>query len=80
MRLRNIKGSKEIIASNDYVIHDPEKYNAQKFVFMRNNKLKWYKEKIMVIKASSREEALAIETGINGRYSDMSKNILNLFD
>ena len=41
---------------------------------------KWYKEKIMVIKASSREEALAIETGINGRYSDMSKNILNLFD
>ena len=28
MRLRNIKGSKEFIAANDFVIHEPEKYKG----------------------------------------------------
>jgi tRNA (guanine-N7-)-methyltransferase len=29
MRLRNIKGSREAVAANDYVVHEPEKYKGQ---------------------------------------------------
>ena len=28
MRLRNITGSREFIAENKYVVHEPEKYNG----------------------------------------------------
>lgn len=38
MRLRNIKGSREFIAENEYVIHEPEKYkgNFRKEIFGNN--------------------------------------------
>lgn len=29
MRLRNIKGSREIVAANDYVVHEPEQYKGK---------------------------------------------------
>lgn len=39
MRLRNIKGSKEIIAGNDFVIHEPKEYKGSwnKEIFKNNN-------------------------------------------
>lgn len=37
MRLRNVKGSKEIIASNEYVIHEPETYKGKWNNWFGNN-------------------------------------------
>ena len=39
MRLRNITGSREIIAENEYVIHEPEKYKGvwKEQIFENNN-------------------------------------------
>ena len=40
MRLRNIKGSREIVAANDYVVQEPEKWKGQwKSLFGNDNPL-----------------------------------------
>jgi tRNA (guanine-N7-)-methyltransferase len=37
MRLRNIKGSREAVAVNDYVVHDPEQYKGKWNTLFNNN-------------------------------------------
>lgn len=37
MRLRNIKGSREAVAADDYVVHDPEQYKGKWSTFFNNN-------------------------------------------
>lgn len=37
MRLRNVSGSREIIAENQYVIHEPESYKGKWFEVFRNH-------------------------------------------
>ena len=36
MRLRNVKGSRETIAANEYVVHTPEEYKGKWHEFFGN--------------------------------------------
>ena len=37
MRLRNVKGSRETIAANEYVVHEPEAYKGKWKEFFEND-------------------------------------------
>lgn len=40
MRLRNIRGSREMVAANEYVVHNPEQYKGKwETLFLNNNPL-----------------------------------------